>query len=137
MPVSPKTSTLPSGAIDTPTQKVVREARPQKTVHDSRGRTIVYRPLSILDQARLYRAIGAEHSGNSAYMNLVNVTAAVVSIDGEPGPPITSMLMVEARMEWLGDEGYAAILTQAQKDADDLMDEAENASVSFRDEVKN
>lgn len=137
MPVSPKISTLPSASIESPTQKVVREARPQKTVRDAEGRTIIYRPLSILDQARLYRAIGAEHSKNSSYMNLVNVAAAVVSIDNDTGPPLTTLLMIESRMSWLGDEGYVAILAEAQREADEMMDDAVEANISFRDDVKN
>ena len=123
---------------ETPTQKIVSESRPKKTVVDSRGRTIIWRTMSILDQAKLYRAVGAENSKNQAYMNLVNVAGAVLTIDGEIGPIPTTMLFAEMRVEWLGDEGYEAILDEVTKEAEARMAEAEvDLGQQFRDNVKN
>jgi hypothetical protein len=135
MPIGATTQTL--SPDETPTQKIVKENRPKKTVMDIAGRTIVYRTMSILDQARLYRAVGPDAARNGPYMNLMNVAAAVISIDGDIGPQPTTMSFAEMRMNWLGDDGYMAVLAEVQRQNEEDMDEAKDANERFREDVKN
>lgn len=137
MPIAPTIKTVSELPQDKPSDTLIKQNRGQKTVKDINGRTIIYRTLSILDQARLYRAVGSEHSKNGPYMNLMNVAAAIVTIDGDIGPQPTTMSFAEMRMDWLGDDGFMAVLTEVQREAEEDMAEAKDANVRFREEVKN
>lgn len=129
--------TLETLVKETPSEKAIRENRPIKTIKDARGRTIVYRPMSILESARLLRTVGSPNSSNEPYMRLMQFAAAVISIDGDIGPQITSMLFGEARLDWLGDDGYVAMIIESNRENEEMMDEAVDASAKFREEVKN
>ena len=72
--------------LETPTQQMVRESNPVRTVTDSLGRTIRYKNLTILERARLARVL-AEHASNPVYFGMVATAAAVIDIDGDLGPP--------------------------------------------------
>lgn len=108
MPI--KAETLPQKAdTETPTEALIKERNPVRTVVDERGRKIRYKTMSVLERARLSRALG-EFASNPVYAADVGVAAAVIDIDGELGPPKTSVLQLEYRLEWLGDEGYEAVV---------------------------
>lgn len=108
MPISAKT--LPkTEAADSPSEAIVKERNPVHTVVDELGRTIRYRYLSVLERARICRALG-EHASNTEYAGLIGYAAIVLDIDGDSGPPKTTLAHLEHRLEWLRDEGYAAIL---------------------------
>lgn len=133
----PQVKTVAPEAPETPSQKAIRENRPAKSIVDARGRNILWRPISILDEARLYRAIGPEHSKNEPYMNLVRAAACVVNIDGDIGPQVTSVAFAEQRIEWLGDDGFFAIFVENSKDTEERTEDLKEAQARFRDEVKN
>ena len=66
-----KTQTIPSAeTVEMPSHRLVRESNPVHEVTDELGRMIRYRNLSILDQARLAKALG-EHSGNLMYSRMI------------------------------------------------------------------
>lgn len=127
MQVKSKTVSKDAAKTETPSEKIVREARPSHTVVDSLGRTIVYRRSSILDEAKLARNLGADLAGNYAYMRFVNIACAVQTIDGEYGTAPTRQSMIEVRIEWIGDEGYVAVWSDMLKQAQIAEDAAENA----------
>lgn len=130
----PVTNKVKMETVDeTPAQKMMRESRTPQTVVDSRGRTIVYKRLSVLDTARLLRHVGSEAAQNQMYMNYVNLAAMVQSIDNEPGPPATSLMMIESRMDWLGDEGFEAVSNHLVK----ILGTEEVDAQKFREDVKN
>src|SRR3954462_8312273 len=138
MPVKATTRTLPAHTgEETPSERIIRESRPKLTIKDSNGRTIVFRRLSIMDQAKFYRTIGAAHSSNEPYMRLMNVAAMVVSIDGDIGPQPTSLSFAEMRMDWLGDGGFIACVNELTREADEMTEDAKEASQKYRDDVKN
>lgn len=109
--------------IESPTQKIVRESNPVREVTDVLGRTIHYKNLTILERARLARTL-AEHSNNTIYFGMLATAAAVVDIDGDPGPPKTTINFLEGRLAWLQDEGWDAIIAddRARADAEFLED---------------
>lgn len=109
--------------IESPTQRIVRESNPLREVVDSLGRTIHYKNLTILERARLARVLG-EHSNNAIYFGMLATAAAVVDIDGEPGPPKSTINFLESRLSWLQDEGWDAIIAddRARADAEAVED---------------
>lgn len=122
--------------IETPSEKIVREARPTRTVTDSRGRVITYQRLGVMEEAQLARQLGAELAGNAEYMRYVRIAKAVKTIDGEYGTAPTKMSMIEVRMDWIGDEGYIAVYNDM---VDQLQTESENNEepVDEGEELKN
>lgn len=131
-----KTKTISKDA-ETPSEKVVREARPIRTVVDSRGRSIMYRRLGVLDEAKLARQLGSELASNSEYMRYVRIAAAVQTIDGDYGTAATKQAFIEARIEWIGDEGYIAVwddmIAQMQKDIPKEDDDDESVQAPGAD----
>jgi hypothetical protein len=93
----------------TPTARVV-PAAPLHTVTDANGRQINWSPLSVLQQARLMRAVGSENSNNQAFMGVALLAATVIDIDGVPCPKAQTLAQVDAAIERLGDEGYDALV---------------------------
>ena len=95
----------------TPSQQIIADAnlRGIHTVKDSTDRVIVYKELTILEQAKLYRAAGAEHSGNEQFMQIARCAYGVESIDAIPLVHPTSLAMIDAAIVKLGDEGFIAI----------------------------
>jgi hypothetical protein len=70
---------------------------------------ISYRAMSVLDQAKLMRAVGSDNSSNVSFMGLAMMAAAVVDIDGTPAITPRNLQQVDAAIERLGDEGYVAL----------------------------
>lgn len=140
MPLSqrPRIETVdPNSPEPSPSEKIVKTNRPTRVVVDANGRKITWRPMSILDEAKLLRAVGAEHSKNEPWMNLVRIAASVVNIDGDVGPQITTMSFAEMRIDWVGDDGYIAIYLENQRDTEERIEDAKEAAAKFRDDVKN
>lgn len=113
--------------IETLETSFVKESNPVRTVTDASGRVIRYKNLSIMERARLARVL-AEHSNNGPYYGMLATAAAVIDIDGEAGPPKTKISFLEGRLEWLGDDGWDAII------ADDRMrnEVEENEKVAIK-----
>ena len=124
--------------METPTQKTVRESNPVRTVVDEDGRTIRYKNLSILERARLARTLG-EHSSNGVYFGMIATACAVVDIDGDVGQPKTTLNFLEARLAWLGDSGWDALIADDRARAageDELTaSEVEQAKVFQKPQV--
>jgi hypothetical protein len=113
----------------TPTARVL-PANPVHTLTDSNGRQISWSPLSVLQQARLMRSVGSEHSNNQAFMGVAVLAACVVDIDGVPCPRAQTLLQVDAAIERLGDEGYAAVVKSMAALRQDDDEDAHEATVS-------
>lgn len=141
MPPRIETHTETAPAAPSPSAAIVKAARPERTVVDSLGRTIVFKGLSVLDSAKLFRAAGADAAGNAEYMGLARVAATVVSIDGQQRPPAINLLQLDSRIGWLGDEGYEALfelLSKEQREADALAEEnSDTVDEEFKRSVKN
>jgi hypothetical protein len=123
-------STLPKiETVETPTEKMVRESNPVRTVVDDLGRTIRYKNLTILERARLARVLG-EHASNPIYFGMLATCAAVIDIDGDAGPPKTKLSFLETRLEWLKDEGWTALIQDDRErnaDEEDQEDKVQSA----------
>ena len=77
-------------------------------ITDALGRRIKVRRLQPLDRFRLLRLIG-EQTKNDAYLGYAAYAYAVAELDGERYPPSTSVVQLEAMLQKLGDEGFAAV----------------------------
>lgn len=100
----------PSDYVEKPSEKLIKENRKAsvKILKDEIGRTLTYKALGPLDQMRLYAALG-DLSSNEAYSRYAMIAVSVQDIDGDKGPPPTKKSFIEARVDWVGEEGYAAI----------------------------
>jgi hypothetical protein len=89
-------------------------------VTDKAGRKIQLRRVGVLEQLRLFKALGPQLSEISPYVGLAKVAAAVAMIDEIPVPFPVSEANVEALLERLGEHGVKAVgtaLVQRQRDA--------------------
>jgi hypothetical protein len=79
------------------------------SVTDKAGRILELRRFSVLDQLRLYKALGPELSENRAYLGLARVAAVVAVVDGVPLPFPIHEAAIEAALERLGEDGVQAV----------------------------
>ncbi len=78
-------------------------------VTDKAGRKIQMRRVGVLEQLRLYKALGPELSLNDPYMDLAIIAASVAMIDGIPVPFPANEASLEALLDKLGSDGVAAV----------------------------
>ncbi len=97
------------------------------SVKDKAGRVLELRRIGVLEQLRLFKALGPELSENRAYMGLARIAAAVAVVDGVPLPFPAHEAGVEAALERLGEDGVEAVGDALlANDARDLAAEAGN-----------
>jgi hypothetical protein len=78
-------------------------------VTDKTGRKIQLRRFGVLEQLRLYKALGPDLSLNDPYMDLAIIAASVMMIDDVPVPFPAGEAGLEAVLEKLGKDGVAAV----------------------------
>ncbi|MCB5944120.1 hypothetical protein [Acidocella sp. KAb 2-4] len=78
-------------------------------VTDKVGRRIGLRRVGIVDQLRLFKALGPELSENRAYYGLAKLAASVAMIDDVPVPFPANEAGIEAALERLGEDGVEAV----------------------------
>ena len=127
------------GSVETPSRKLIRENTQANTkvLTDEVGREIVYKTLGPLEQMRLYKVLG-DLSSNEAYTRYAMIAMSVQKIDGDLGPPPTTMLNVEARVAWIGEEGFTAIWAELMRSARGLINERtpEEIAIEHRAAIK-
>lgn len=102
-------------------------AEENNVVVDAKGRRIVIRELSPIQEGRLFLAVGAEYAENTRYMTLYAFPAAMVeSVDGEEYGVPSTMPQIEARLAVLGHDGLNAL----RKSMVDAMAKAQEAAGS-------
>lgn len=94
---------------------------------DAKGRKLMLRPLNVMAQVRLLRAIGPEQSQNAPYVNIVQAAAGVSEIDGVPMPFPTNERMIDAAIERIGDDGLMAVALHHKAEMDATMARAQEA----------
>lgn len=103
------------------------------TVTDASGRRITYRRLGILQQAKIFKAIGPAQSENGPYVRLATMAAAVTSIDDVPAPPLpTNDREVEAAITRLGDDGFVAVSLEMTRRAEEALEAAKAAAAAAK-----
>lgn len=78
-------------------------------IKDKTGRRIELRRMGVLEQLRLYKALGPNLSLNEAYVGLAMIASAASMIDDVPMPFPNSETAVETLLDKLGDHGVEAI----------------------------
>lgn len=99
-----------------------------EVITDAKGRKFTTRKLKVLDQIKLLRAIGPAQSGNEPYVQIVMMAAGVAEIDGVPCPVITNERQIDATIDKIGDEGFAALMVDMRKQVEALNAAAEAAA---------
>jgi hypothetical protein len=96
-------------------------------VSDRSGRKMELRRVGVVEQLRLFKALGPELSENRAYFGLAKLAAAIAMIDDVPVPLPANEAGIEAVLERLGDDGVEAVGAYLSADAErDILDEAGN-----------
>ncbi len=99
-----------------------------ESVIDASGRDIQLRRIGVLEQLRLYKALGPQLSMNDAYMSMVFLASSAAMIDGVPVPFPNGEAGLETLLERLGDEGMTALASA--KDSRNLSEVVDNAGNS-------
>lgn len=94
---------------------------------DAKGRTLSLRGMSLVEQYRLAKAVGAETAKNDVAWSMAQTAAAVRDIDGVPLPYPTTDAQVEQNIERIGDEGYAAFISYLQNETTRMMEATRTA----------
>jgi hypothetical protein len=92
-----------------PSQMMIAAARVEGEVKDTRGRVIKYRRLNALDRAKLFKAIGPDHSTTAPYVGMAMMAASATEIDGVPIPFPFNESQIDAAIARLDDEGMEAV----------------------------
>lgn len=74
----------------------------EQVVTDKAGRKITLRRVGVVEQLRLYKALGPELSVNPIYMHAAFIAAAVAMIDNVPVPLPANEAALEAALERIG-----------------------------------
>jgi hypothetical protein len=78
-------------------------------VSDRTGRRIELRRVGVVEQLRLFKALGPELSENRAYFGLAKLASSIAMIDDVPVPFPANEAGIEAVLERLGDDGVEAV----------------------------
>lgn len=92
-----------------PSARIVAAANATFTIEDGEGKRITLRRLGVLDQLRLFKALGPMLAENRLYLGMARLAAAVTQIDDYPVPMMLTEAVIEDTIERLGDAGVAAI----------------------------
>ena len=122
--------------FETPSQSIINNAPANKTVEikDSLGRVLTVKHIGVLEQARIYKAMGSQHSTNPPYTYMVFACASCVKIDGRPITFPLNERLIEAALTNLGDEGLTAIMIHMEKEVKKLNEAAEVAQAEANEE---
>ena len=95
---------------------------------DASGRRLTVRPPSVLDQLRLFKAVGPILAQNQPYLGMAMVAYSVTAIDGVPVPAPTTEQQIESLVQRLGEAGLraASTLLDPPLTDDDIRDQAGN-----------
>jgi len=93
----------------TPSERIVEEANRTYSVNDARGRAIEFCRPDTSRQRRLLKAISNDSANKQQLFGMYLVAVSVVSIDGDAVSFPTNELQVDALVDRIGDEGFAAL----------------------------
>lgn len=109
--VAPAAAAPLPAAVVSPTQQVVLDANATVFGTDARGRKIGAKRISMSVRRRVMKVLSAEAAGKPQYVGMVMLAASCESIEGEPVGSLDSELKIDALIDRLDDEGYAALST--------------------------
>ncbi len=93
----------------------------KETVTDNAGRKLQLRRIGVVEQMRLFKALGPELSANAPYMHGALIGAAVAMIDAVPMPFPASEAGLEAALERIGLDAMPLIANAMEEDSDPEM----------------
>lgn len=92
---------------ETPTDTIVRAAVERAYKVDAKGRKIGVRRISLLNSFRISKLLG-QFAENNVTLAMAQISAAVCEIDGEAIHTPNTVRELEAIMQQLDNEGFAA-----------------------------
>ncbi len=90
-------------------------------VTDNAGRRIQLRRIGVVEQMRLFKALGPELSANAAYMHGALIGAAVAMIDDLPMPFPTNEAGLEAALERIGLDAMPVVAKALEDESDQQL----------------
>jgi hypothetical protein len=96
-----------------------------EVITDASGRKLTIRKLNVLEQVRLLKAVGSDHSQNQPYVQIVMMAASVSDIDGVPVPLPRTDAQIEGLIGRIDDAGFAALQVALDRKVADLYAAAE------------
>jgi hypothetical protein len=95
--------------MTSPSLEIMNAAQDTVTVQDARGRNLSIRQLNALDRFRIFGLLGPENAKNEQCLGYATLAYAVTRIDDDPQPRAASMLVLEALIQTLDDDGLVAV----------------------------
>jgi hypothetical protein len=124
--------------IQTASARIIAEAAETVEHTDGLGRKLVIGKLSVLDQARILKAIGSEQSNNGPFVQIAMASCCIRSVNGIPCPTPRTPSEVEAAIDRMGDAAYLVVIVQMAKWSQAASDAIDGAlKSSFEESVKN
>ena len=121
-----------SGAPETPTQRVVRQANAVSYIETPGGHRIGWRKLRSLEAMDLAEIAGAQ-SLNPAWMTIATAAYSVVEIDGEPVRRPANRLQLRALITRLDDDGVDALVGEFMRLGAEMQETAEAEAARGKD----
>lgn len=90
-------------------------------VTDNAGRRIQLRRIGVVEQMRLFKALGPELSANAAYMHGAMIGAAVAMIDDVPMPFPMDEAGLEAALERIGLDSMPVVAKALEQESDQQL----------------
>lgn len=94
----------------TPSERIVEEANRTYSVTDTKGTAIEFRRLGMSGHRRLLKAISNESANKQQLFSMYLMAASVVSIDGDAVTFPSNEIQLDALVDRLGDDGFAALI---------------------------
>lgn len=115
--------------VTSPSQEIVERnpANQRHTIKTADGKSVVVRRLSVLDQTRVIRAMGAEHSSNYLYREMVESAFMVEQVDSIYMARPKNEDQIDKLIGKLGDDVMASIMSWRTREILEAMRAADNA----------
>lgn len=95
---------------DGPSAQIIEAKEAGQVIMDGKGRKLLFRPLTILEQSKLMRAVGSDNSMNQGFFSIASIAVSIREIDETPMAFPTTLPQVEAAIARMADEGFEAIV---------------------------
>ena len=115
--------------VVSPSQQIVdgNPSNRSSTIKSAGGKSIELRALSVLDQMKVIRAMGAMHSSNYLYREMVESAFMVICVDGKYPARPGNEEQIDKLIGRLGDDVMEAVMAWRTREIFTAMKAAEDA----------
>jgi hypothetical protein len=102
--------------------------RKETVLTDAAGRNLTIRGMTLVEQYKLAKAVGADTARNDVAWSMAQTAASVRDIDGVPLRYPTTDAEVQENIARVGDEGYAAFIAFLKAETETMLAAAKAAA---------